>query len=133
MSKNGKYVTCMAGTPDWPGAQEVSRVICAQEGRGEACRSCPRGSFKLRFPIQIGLQNVACPRWASEREREQKDDPVDYVAVRRDTCLNEKPFLFCSSCPNGKASEVPRTLPKWFEREEHQRRIELALDEEERE
>lgn len=132
MSKDGKIVACehvpsmLEGIP-----AEVSRTTCLLKAK-EQCGTCPNSRVVLRFQLRVVDQVVACPRWESEEDRRERRDPLDYVEVRRDTCIRVKPFDHCDSCPNSSAGELPRIHARWFEEEERRRRIERELDEEER-
>lgn len=130
MSSDGKTVLCES-YGIWPVAHTVSRALCAMNARPE-CGGCPNGKFVVRVQLRVVDQVVACPQWVSETERGERQDPSHYIGVRRETCLKAKPYPFCLDCPNGRAENLPRLHPKWFEEEERQRRIELQLDEEER-
>lgn len=130
MSKDGKFVWCNSGADGEPVDHEVSRVLCLLSSR-PGCPVCPNSQFDMLFQIRVTDQMVACPRWGSEDDFKNKRDPLDYVAVQRDTCIRESPFPFCEDCPNSRAAAMPETQPKWFELKERMRRIELELDEEE--
>lgn len=123
---DGKMVVCT--DPEQP--HTVDRLICLLGTRAK-CQGCPNRVFTVRFQLKVTDQTVACPRWASEEERKERNDPVSYVMVPRGSCLTH-PFLQCESCPNGQASERPRSQQRWWELEEKARRLELELDEEER-
>jgi hypothetical protein len=127
MSRDGKVVVCT--DPDSP--HTVDRIVCLLGGR-PGCGTCPNRNFTIRFHLRVVDQPVACPRWASEEERLARNDPIDYVPVPRGICLTQKPFLQCGDCPNSRAGEAARKDPKWWEKEERARKIELELDEEER-
>ena len=122
---------CTSGTADCPTPHMVERTLCLLGAR-ENCGTCPHSRFVVRFQLRVADQVVACPVWASEEDRKKRQDPVDYQAVQRDTCVRVKPYPFCEECPNGKAGAPARTTRKWFELEERQKRIERELDEEER-
>lgn len=128
MSRNGKTVTCT--DPETP--HSVDRLICLAKTRPN-CQGCPNSHFTIRFQARVGDQQVACPRWRSEEERIERKDPLDYVTVSRGLCLSVHPFPQCDGCPNGQADQPPRIYAKWWEVEERARKIELELDEEERE
>lgn len=131
MSKDGRYVLCTANTPEDIVPQMVDRTLCLLETR-EGCATCPRARFSVRFQLRVLDQMVACPIWASEEDRKNRQDPMDYQGVQRDTCFRLQPYPHCPDCPNSKPAENPRTERKWFELEERNRRIERELDEEER-
>jgi len=133
MSKDGKYVICTSD-PEGQGVEvthSVSRALCLL-GTRPGCGTCANSQFDLLFQIRVADQVVACPRWRDKEDQENKRDPLDYVAVQRDTCIRFKPFDFCEACPNSKPGALPQTAPKWFEEQERARRIELELDQEER-
>jgi hypothetical protein len=130
---SGKYVLCVVDATDGGTTKHtMSRSVCLTKPRPE-CGSCPNQTFKLRFQLRVADQVVLCPQWNSEAAQKERRDPEMYVPTQRGVCLNEKRFSFCASCPNSRASEPPRDQDKWFEHEERARRIELELDEEERE
>ena len=131
MPKDNKTVHCIQHTPEGPISHWVDRTVCLLEMR-EGCPTCPHSRFVVRFQLRVVDQLVACPRWGSEGEERDRKDPVDYVTVQRDTCIRQRPYTFCQRCPNSSPSEEPRVERRWFEMEERQRRIELELDEEER-
>lgn len=117
MSSDGKFIYCGMGTPDWQGPQEVQRVLCLTRSRGEICETCPGSSFTLRIQVGIGRQSVACPRWKDDEDRRRRREPRDYVLRHRETCLNDKPFAYCPSCPNSDPSLPPQGKPGWWEEE----------------
>jgi hypothetical protein len=126
-----RTVPCVVESSDGPVTHWVSRVLCLLEAR-PGCQMCPHRQFTVRFQLRSADHLVACPIWNSEKSRLLKEEPIDYQAVRRETCFHLKPYVFCQSCPNSNPSEDPRTYRRWVETEERQRRIELELDEEER-
>jgi|SRR3954469_11839057 hypothetical protein len=128
MAQNGKTVTCT--DPEAP--HSVDRASCLAKKKPE-CAACPNSHFTIRFQSRIGDQQVACPRWRLEEDRLARREPTDYVSVPRSMCLTLRPFDQCIGCVNGQASEPPRIYSKWWEAEERARKIELELDEEERE
>lgn len=123
-----KSVLCNS---DPEASETVNRVLCLLGAR-PGCGICPNKGFNIRFQFRIVDQAVMCPRWASEEQRLARADTVEYVAVSRTTCLGEKPFLQCVDCPNGVATERPRTVDKWWDLEQKARRLELDLDDEEK-
>ncbi len=123
---DGKTVVCI--DPDQP--HTVDRIVCLF-GTRPSCSGCPNRVFKVRFQLKVVDQTVACPRWASEEERKERKEPVGYVMVSRGSCLI-RPYLQCESCPNSQASERPRSQVRWWELEERARKLELELDEEEK-
>lgn len=131
MPEPRKYVQCMSGLEEGDAPHTVHRAVCLM-GLREHCGACPNGQFALRFRLREPDEVVLCPRWASEEDRGRKQDPQGYEPVYRTTCLNSRPFPFCSECPNSLASNKGMKEPKWFELEERRKRIEKELDEEER-
>lgn len=121
----GTSVVCPAD-PESP--HTVDRVLCVLGARS-ACGTCPNRIFKLRFQFRVVDQTVACPRWASEEERKERKDPIDYVMVSRGDCL-QKPYSQCEGCPNSNQSQYPRNHPRWWELEQRSKKLQLALDEE---
>lgn len=124
---DGKTVLCI-DDPEKP--HTVDRTLCLL-GVRPSCPGCPNRVFKVRFQLKVVDQEVACPRWASEEERKERKEPVSYVMVARGSCLT-KPYLQCESCPNSQASQPPRSQVRWWELEEKAKRLELDLDEEEK-
>ncbi len=128
--RDGKYVLCDSDiTEEGQMPHVVDRALCLMEVRA-ACSTCPKSRFSLRFQLRASDQLVACPRWESEEDRKNGLDTLDYVQVRRDTCLNEKPFPFCATCQNSDPTKDPMIERKWVELEARRRRIERELDEE---
>ncbi len=125
---NGKIIPCI-GDPE--SAHEVDRSLCILGSR-PGCTGCPRRYFTLRFQIRPVDYVVACPRWVSEKERQDRKEPITYEMLSRSVCLTQRPFAQCEGCPNSQPSEAPRTTPRWWELEEKTRLLELDLDEEER-
>ena len=124
----GKSVLCVSEESEhW-----IDRTLCLSGTRKPECPTCPHSRFVVRFRLRVFDQVVACPRWESEEDRKNRKDPLDYVPIQRDICVNEKPFLQCDGCPNGDLSEAPRDGHGWFQEQERKRRIDLELDEEER-
>jgi len=126
-----KTVPCVTESSDGPVVHWVDRFLCLLETR-ENCPICPHRQFVVRFQLRAADHLVACPIWRSEKSRELKEDPMDYQTVQRETCFNLKPYLFCQHCPNSDPSADPKITRRWVETEERQKKIELMLDEEER-
>lgn len=124
-------VPCLTESSEGLVVHWVSRVLCLLETR-PGCPTCPRRQFTIRFQLRSADHLVACPIWNSENSRLRKEDPIDYQTVQRETCFHLKPYAFCQNCPNSDPSADPRVTRRWVEMEERQRRIELELDEEER-
>ena len=126
-----KSVPCTIEAADGPVVHWVCRSLCLLEAR-PGCSTCPHSQFVVRFQLRSADHLVACPIWRSERSRQLNEDPMDYQTVQRETCFHLKPYVFCERCPNSDPSADPRTTQRWVEMEERQRRIELELDEEDR-
>ena len=131
MTKNLKTVPCTVEMAEGPVTHWVDRSLCLLEAR-PGCPFCPHRQFVVRFQLRSADHLVACPIWRSEKSRLAKEDPMDYQTVQRETCFHLKPYAFCQDCPNSDPSASPRVTTKWVEMEERQRRIDLELDEEER-
>ncbi len=131
--KDGKHVLCMGHDTEGEGLvpHVVSRSLCLMETR-PGCSTCPNSRFVLRFQLRVADQTVACPRWASEEDRKNGQETLDYVSVQRDTCIRLKPFSFCELCPNSNPAREAMVERKWVEIEARRLRIERELDEEER-
>lgn len=131
MVRDGKFVLCENNvTEEGQVPHVVDRALCLMETR-PGCGTCPHSKFVLRFQLRVADQMVACPSWATDDDRKNRRDTLDYLPVQRDTCIREKPFPFCAECPNSNPANEPKTERKWFELEERRRRIERELDEEE--
>jgi hypothetical protein len=122
-----KTVICPSD-PESP--HSVNRVLCVLGARS-ACSTCPNRIFKLRFQFRIVDQTTACPRWASEEVRKERKDPLGYVMLSRGECL-QRPYLQCEDCPNSDPVQYPRSQIRWWEAEEKARKLQLALDEEDK-
>jgi hypothetical protein len=114
MASNGLYVTCDAWAPkSKERPHEVSRVKCIVQVH-EYCKSCPNSTFVLRVPVNLGNQQVLCPRW-NQGIRVKGSMPDEYVQIRRELCLSKKPFEFCATCPNSNNQNPPRAVPGWYD------------------
>jgi len=92
---------------------QADRSLCISQARGSACTDCEHSRFILRFKPGVGNQQVACPRWDSIDDRLARKKPR-YEIIRREVCLTVAPYEHCSSCPNKKVSEEPRSEPGWW-------------------
>lgn len=122
MKDDGKFVRCLAPSPDWAGPREVNRNLCFLRKHPQ-CGACPHNTFSIHLRRGIGDQVVACPRWNSDAERLRGHPLIGYAAVRRELCLTVQPFPWCSICKNRDPGEPPREQPGWFEHEPRQLRV----------
>lgn len=110
-----KSVVCHDWAPKSGGAQHtVSRAFCVMQPT-PSCPTCVHRNFTITFQVGIGAQEVACPRWTSLSGRGRGERPT-YETMRRETCLQLKPFDYCPSCPNSNATNLPEDEPGWFEK-----------------
>ena len=130
MKDDGKFVRCIAPSPDWEGPRDVNRQLCFLRKHPQ-CGACPHNEFALHLRRGIGQQVVACPRWNSEADRLHGQAPFGYAAVRRELCLTVQPFPWCPSCKNRDPVESPREQPGWYEREPQEPRLGVFEDPEE--
>jgi hypothetical protein len=116
--KDGLTVLC---TPDptQPDVTEMQhRAVCLAQPY-PACLSCRHSCFTLTFgQKEERYEQVACPRWKSEKDRLAGEGPDDYAMTEQATC-ESKPFPFCASCPTQKQLQkysADKTKPGWFGR-----------------
>lgn len=96
---NGHFVECHP-TGEEDITEKKHRATCLVKPY-PACGSCAHSNFKLIFNAdpEAKLQQVLCPRWASDKAFVSGENPEKYVATEVMTC-SEKPFTFCGSCPS---------------------------------
>lgn len=117
----GLLVLCDGESPKaGTDVRQQSRTVCLGQPL-PACKTCEHSNFSVQFKAGIGDQIVACPRWASESDRVERVIPA-YELVRRQQCIIDRPYEYCSFCPNKSVSNPPRTEPGWWEAEKWKER-----------
>lgn len=96
---NGHFVECHP-TGEVDVVEKKHRASCLVKPY-PACGTCAHSNFKLVFNADPNakLQQVLCPRWASDQARTDGRSPEKYVTTELMTCA-ERPFSFCGSCPS---------------------------------
>jgi hypothetical protein len=115
-STKGLIVLCDGEAPKaGTDVRQQVRAVCL--GRPlPACETCEHSHFTIQLKPKIGDQLVACPRWPSIVERYAHEKP-SYEMVRRQQCIIDAPYEYCSFCPNRNVNDQPRTQLGWWEAE----------------
>ena len=117
-ASKGLTVLCDGEAPKSGASMKVfNRFFCIVGYHGsEICGTCEHSRFVLRFQARIGDQVVACPRWKSLDDKLDRKKPF-YVHQRREICLTQRPFDYCSSCQNQRPQNPPENKEGWWEEE----------------
>lgn len=117
---NGMKVWCRPYADDPEVVQQRDRVVCLVRPY-EACKSCHHRLFTLFFDPERKKKMetpVACPRW-EDNGQEKGLNPSHYSFVTESTCVDVRPFGYCTSCPSAQKLVqigMDKGTPGWYGR-----------------